>query len=111
MGVAALILAPACAARWPGSIGAVLAKDNQDGRVFVREAPEDMGAARAGLHAGDEVVAVDGVPVREMSPSALHRALAGDVGSSVTLTVARDGTSRDVKVERGPLRGAEEPKK
>jgi carboxyl-terminal processing protease len=82
----------------------VFAKDNRAGRVFVREVPPDMGAARAGLQEGDEVTAIDGRSVRSMSPDEVHRALAGKVGSSVTLTVVRDGVPREIRIERGPLK-------
>jgi C-terminal processing protease CtpA/Prc len=94
-----------CAARWSGSIGAVLGKDNRDGRVYVREAPRDMGAAKAGVELGDEVTAIDGKPVPGMSPEDIHKALSGSVGSKVTLTVSRAEQIVTVEVERGPLRG------
>src|SRR5262249_31442011 len=87
---AALVLlaaATACGGSWQGSIGAVLGKDNQDGRVYVRELPSDMAAARAGLAVGDEIVAIDGTSVREMNASDIHKALQGDVGTKVRLTV------------------------
>jgi len=65
-----------------------------------------MGAARAGVEVDDEILAIDGKKVGEMSPKEVHENLAGDVGSKVTLTIKRAGSSRrDVVVERGPLRG------
>lgn len=94
-----------CASRWGGSIGAVLAKSNQDGRLYLREAPPDMGAAKAGMQPGDEVTAIDARPALAMSPIDIHRALAGAVGTKVRLTVSRDGQSLTFDVERGPLRG------
>jgi S1-C subfamily serine protease len=94
-----------CSPSWQGSVGAILAKDNRDGRLFVREAPPEMGAAKAGLQVGDEVVAIDGEKVSDMSPEAIHSALAGKVGSKVKLTVHRKGQTLDLEVERGPLRG------
>lgn len=94
-----------CASRWSGSIGAVLAKNNQDGRLYVRDAPPDMGAAKAGVQSGDEVTAIDGKPVLGMAADDIHRALSGAVGTKVELTVSRDGQSVTFHVERGPLRG------
>jgi C-terminal processing protease CtpA/Prc len=82
-----------------------LGKDNADGRVFVRDVPPDMAAAKAGVHVGDEVLAVDGAPVRSMSPDDVHRAVAGAVGSRVKLTVQRNNQTLTVVIERGPLRG------
>jgi C-terminal processing protease CtpA/Prc len=93
-----------CGSSWQGSVGAILAKDNRDGRLFVREVPPEMGAARAGVRVGDEVVAIDGATVRKMSADDIHSALAGKVGSKVKLTLARDGATIEVSIERGPLR-------
>jgi carboxyl-terminal processing protease len=103
--VAAVVLAIGCGSSWNGSVGAVLGKDNGDGRVFVREVPSDMAAAKAGVQEGDEVVAVDGALVRTMSPDDVHKALAGRVGTRVRLTVRRAGETMELVVERGPLRG------
>jgi S1-C subfamily serine protease len=85
-----------------GSIGAHLGK-RSDGRLFVRYVPSDMTGAKAGLVSGDEVTAIDGRDVRQMSPEDIRNALRGKVGTTVTLTVKREGLSRDLKVERGPF--------
>jgi putative serine protease PepD len=54
-------------------------------------------AAKAGLEAGDVITAFEGRPIND--PDALVVAIrARPVGSTVTLTVLRDGTSRDVKM-------------
>jgi S1-C subfamily serine protease len=94
-----------CASKWNGSVGAVLAKNNHDGRLYVREVPDDMQAAKAGVHPGDEVTAIDGKPVHDLSPDDVHKALFGAVGSKVKLTVVRDGQTLSFDIERGPLRG------
>jgi C-terminal processing protease CtpA/Prc len=99
-----------CASGWKGSVGAVLGKDNQTGRVFVRDAPPGMPADRAGIHPDDEITAIDGAPVQKMTAQELHERLAGDVGSKVRLTVRKPGAeAREVVVERGPLRGEPPP--
>ena len=95
---------PACGGSWQGSIGALLAKDNKDGRLYVRETPPDMGAARAGLEPGDEIVAIEGKPARDLSADQVHQALHGDVGTKVSLTISRRGVERTLQVERGPLK-------
>jgi len=100
-----LVGTAACSAPWTGSVGAVLGKSNVDGRVFVHEVPPDMGAAKAGILVGDEVVAIDGKPVAKMSPPEVHEALAGKVGTKVRVSVVRDGVTKDLVVERGPLSG------
>jgi C-terminal processing protease CtpA/Prc len=98
-----LLAGGGCSSKWTGSVGAVLGKSNQDGRVFVRDVPPDMPAYKAGIREGDELVAIDGKPVGPMSPEDVHQLLQGDVGTNVTLTVMRGSERREVKVERGPL--------
>ena len=104
------LLCAGCGGAWDGSVGAILGKDNRSGRLFVREAPPGLGAAQAGIQTGDELTRIDGKPVASMSPDDVHRALAGKVGTKVSLTVTRAGEERTVLVERGPLQsGAASP--
>jgi carboxyl-terminal processing protease len=100
-----LLVGTAACSTWTGSVGAILGKDNADGRLFVRETPPGMGAARAGLAVGDEVVAIEGKPVSKMTPPEVHEALAGKVGTKVRVTVVRAGVTIEYVVERGPLAG------
>jgi carboxyl-terminal processing protease len=100
----ALSLVMGCGSSWKGSVGAVLGKDNADGRLYVREVPADMAASKAGVKEGDELVAIDGAPVRAMLPDEVHKALAGRVGTRVKLSIHRGGETLDLEVERGPLR-------
>ncbi len=83
----------------------MLGKSNADGRLFVRDAPPEMGAAKAGIAIGDEVIAIDGKPVAKLTPVEVHEALAGKVGTKVRVSVVRNGVSIDYLVERGPLTG------
>jgi S1-C subfamily serine protease len=101
-----LLTGLAACATWTGSVGAVLAKDNTDGRLYVRDAPAGMGAAKAGLATGDEVVAIDEKPVVKMTPPEVHEALSGRVGTTVKVKVVRRGVTLDFTVERGPLAGS-----
>lgn len=71
-----------------GTIGAMIGQQ-RDGRLFLREVPEDLAAARAGLRPGDEVLLIDGRDVRRMTPEQVHLALSGEVGEPVKLTVLR----------------------
>lgn len=91
-----------CASAAPGTIGALLGKST-DGRLFVRGVPPGQGADRAGLAVEDEIVAIDGHLVKEMSPDDVRRAVRGDVGSTLVLTVERAGQRREVKVARSPI--------
>jgi carboxyl-terminal processing protease len=100
--LAAVLLLAGCASR-PGSIGAVLGQARADGRVTVREVPPGYPAAAAGLAAGDEVLLIDGRDVRGMSPEAIHLALEGDIGTTVQLTLLRQGKIERVALKRAPL--------
>ena len=87
-----------------GSIGSILGKQHDDGRVIVRTVPPDMEAARAGLKPGDEVLYVDGRDARAMTAEELHKALVGEVGTTVELTVSREGKILRMRVKRGALK-------
>jgi C-terminal processing protease CtpA/Prc len=80
-----------------GTIGAVIAQDDQSGRIFVRDAPPGLAAAKAGLRRGDEIVLIDGLDVRAMSAQQVHAALSGDVDATVKLTLVR-GAERVIRV-------------
>jgi C-terminal processing protease CtpA/Prc len=84
-----------------GTIGALLAQ-RQGGRLVVREAPKQLAAERGGLEPGDEILLVDGRDVRQFDPPALHRALSGEVGEPVKLTVLREEQVFRVTLRRTP---------
>jgi carboxyl-terminal processing protease len=71
--------------------------------------PAGEGAERAGLLVDDEILAIDGKDVREMSQEDVRRAVRGDVGSTMTLSILRTDPKtgstekKDVKVTRTPL--------
>jgi len=93
-----LLLVAACAPQH-GTVGAKFGRDS-DGHLYVREVPEGLGASRAGLRVGDEVILIEGRDVRPLSEEELHQSLAGERGTTVRLTVLRgDGVKRLV-VER-----------
>lgn len=92
----------ACGGAAPGTIGAQLGQ-RTDGRLFVRGIPPGQGADKAGLEIEDEILAIDGHLVVEMTQDDVKRAVRGDVGSTMVLSVARAGAKRDVKVQRSPI--------
>lgn len=86
-----------------GTIGAALGQDRTDHRLHVRSTPPGEGAAQAGLQEDDEVVALDGRDVHVMTEEDIRRACRGDVGSTVVVTVLRDGHRQDITVRRTPI--------
>src|SRR6476659_573971 len=84
-----------------GTIGALLAQ-RDDHTLVVREAPEGLAAAKAGVEGGDELLLIDGRDVRAMTPVEVHRALSGDVGQPVKLTLVRGDRVLRVTLTRSP---------
>ncbi len=98
--VLALVLG--CGGGGPGTIGAALGQ-RTDHRLFVRSLPPGEGGERAGLLVGDEIVAIDGKDVRVMTQDDVRRAVRGEVGSTMVLTIVRQDERRAIKVVRTPL--------
>lgn len=85
-----------------GGTGIVLQPDGAAAKV-VRLEPESPGM-RAGLLPGDRVLAIDGMATAGRTAEDLPRALSGEPGTSVTLTVSRrGGVARQVVVMRAPV--------
>ncbi|HZW19359.1 MAG TPA: S41 family peptidase [Luteimonas sp.] len=68
-----------------------------DGRVKVIAPIDDTPAARAGVKAGDTIIAVDGKPLTPAS-AAGQGPLRGKSGSTVELTIAREGEPKPLKI-------------
>jgi C-terminal processing protease CtpA/Prc len=105
-----LLGAAACGSPSVGSVGAVLGRDNDTHALYVRDVPPGLAADRAGLLPGDEIVMINGVYVRDLSPRDVRARLRGEVGSAVELTVVRGGEVLEVRLIRGELRAHEEVK-
>ncbi len=76
-----------------------------DGRVRIIAPIDDTPAARAGIKAGDTIVAVDGKPLTPASAEG-QGPLRGEPGSTVKLTLLREGAPKpiDVSVKRETIR-------
>lgn len=72
----------------------------RDGHWEVGHVAPDSSAAAAALRAGDILTAADGVPAQEWSREQLLNAMSGEPGTSVALTLERDGTAFTVRLER-----------
>jgi C-terminal processing protease CtpA/Prc len=100
-----VLLATLAACEAPrGTIGAVIAQDDPSGRLFVRDAPPGLAAAKAGVQAGDEILLIDGLDVRAMNTHQIHVALSGDVDATVKLTLVRKEQILRVTLKRTEAR-------
>ena len=74
----------------------------RDGGVVVGAVDDEGPAARAGLAAGEEVVALDGLPVADLDLWALGDRLQGPEDTPLVVTVLRDGEPVELTLSRGP---------
>ena len=72
-----------------GGIGVYMGFKN--GGVQVVSVIPDGPGYRAGLQAGDEILAVDGTPVEEISPGEVAMKIRGQIGTNVELLIHREG--------------------
>ena len=90
-----------------GGIGAIISK--RDDYVVIREPYKDSPADRAGLKAGDKIVAVDGEDAAGFSTEEVSSRLKGDPNTYVKVTVERlmDGerVTHNIKRERIAISG------
>ena len=86
-------------------IGATLYKESDDATsVTIGYVYKDSPAENAGVEAGDQIVAVDGEAVTsDEDASDIATAVRGDIGTTVTLTILRDGETFDVEIERAEV--------
>ena len=104
-----LLVAAACGKPAIGSIGAVLGRDRDTGALHVRETPEGMAAADAGLLPGDQIKMIDGVLCDDLDKNKIQALLRGEAGTKVRLTVVRGEQVLHIELTRGAMRKAEAP--
>lgn len=81
-----------------GGIGAYVSQ-NEAGQIVLEPMP-DLPAARAGVQKGDVVLMVDDTEVKEgMTGDEVVNLIRGDIGSTVRLTLQREGQAEPVVVE------------
>jgi len=87
-------LASVSGAEWEGNFMPALGFRTDLGAPLIDEALPDKPAARAGIRAGDRIVAIDGEPVR--SPAEVAAKTNARPGAAVTFRIVRDGSERDI---------------
>ena len=70
----------------------------EDGLVKVIAPIDDTPAERAGVRAGDLIVRIDSAPVKEMSLSEAVDKMRGEPGSTIELTILREGRDQPLTV-------------
>jgi len=88
--------APAAAGARNAGVGINL--NVTDRGVMIQSTVADGPAARAGVQAGDQLVAIDGKPLRNVDD--LSAGLPGAAGSAIRLTVLRAGKTMDLDMKR-----------
>jgi regulator of sigma E protease len=81
---------------WEGNVTATLGLRSDLGPPLVGEAVAGKPGERAGIKAGDRIVAIDGVPVR--APSDVALVTNAKPGVPLTFSIERDGAVRDFNV-------------
>jgi len=76
-----------------GGIGAMIQK--QGDYVMITEPYESFPAQKAGLKAGDKIIAVDGKPAKGLSSLEVSKMLKGDPGSTLKITIRHFGADKD----------------
>ncbi len=82
-----------------GGLGIEVGREN--GYIKVISPIDNSPADRAGIQAGDYIIAIDSRPLREMLPEEAANVMRGEPGTEVTVTIAREGVEPfDVTVVR-----------
>ena len=71
----------------------------EDGFVKVIAPIDDTPAERAGIESGDLIVKIDNQPVKGMSLNEAVKLMRGEIDTSITLTIVRDGVPQPFEVD------------
>ncbi len=78
----------------------IISKTPEDEALAIIDVVQQGPAEKAGLHAGDKIVAVDGEKLRGLSTDEVVAKLKGRIGTKVNLKVVRDKKPMSFKVPR-----------
>lgn len=86
-----------------GGIGAIIRQYPKRDYICIAEPYEDMPAQKAGLKAGDRILAIDGESMKGKTSQYVSDHLRGEVGTALTVTVGRGDDSLDVRFDRSTI--------
>ena len=84
-------------------IGVVMGIDNEQ-KIHIVGIMENSPGQKAGLQEGDEILAVDGVPVTQMAFDEVAAHVRGQAGTDVVLTIMRDNANQDITITRDNIK-------
>ncbi len=84
-------------------VGVGVLLEPKDGHLMVVRTLQGSPAQQAGIQAGDEIVAVDGESIADKVDGEAAALIRGEEGTTVKLTVMRDGRQLDFEIERRSL--------
>ena len=84
-------------------IGVVIGMDNEQ-KIHIVGIMENSPGQKAGLQEGDEILAVDGVPVTQMAFDEVAAHVRGQAGTDVVLTIMRDNANQDITITRDNIK-------
>lgn len=84
-------------------VGIYIAKTDNDA-AMVAGVIDDSPAQEQGIQRGDVIMAIDGNPTEGMALEDVSKRIRGAEGSDVTLTISRDGASKDYMLKRRSIK-------
>ena len=84
-------------------IGVVMGMDNEQ-KIHIVGIMENSPGQKAGLQEGDEILAVDGVPVTQMAFDEVATHVRGQAGTDVVLTIMLDNANQDITITRDNIK-------
>lgn len=85
-----------------GGIGALIHQEGD--KIYISEPYKDLPADKAGLKAGDRILAVNGVSTEGKNNADVSSAMRGQAGTDVTLRIERDGKTIEHTITRAEIK-------